>query len=89
MQTALGGTVATTVLEGERQFELVVRFSPQFRDDVDKIRNIKVGVQTNGVIAYIPAERPGNDHPRQWRVVDLSTSTEPDQFPSKFSVPEA
>ncbi len=54
VQTALGGTVATTVLEGERQFELVVRFSPQFRDDVDKIRNIKVGVQTNGVIAYIP-----------------------------------
>ena len=54
VQTALGGTVATTVLEGERQFELVVRFRPQFRDDVDKIRNIKVGVQTNGVIAYIP-----------------------------------
>ena len=54
VQTALGGTVASTVLEGERQFELVVRFSPQFRDDVDKIRNIKVGVQTNGVIAYIP-----------------------------------
>jgi cobalt-zinc-cadmium resistance protein CzcA len=32
----------------------VVRFGPQFRDDVDKIRNIKVGVQTNGIIAYIP-----------------------------------
>jgi len=55
IQAALGGGVATTVLEGDRQFGLAVRFAPEFRDDVEKIRNIKVAYQTSsGANAYIP-----------------------------------
>jgi cobalt-zinc-cadmium resistance protein CzcA len=55
IQAAMGGAVATTVLEGERQFELVVRYTPEARDNVDKIRNIKVAYSTpNGGNAYIP-----------------------------------
>jgi cobalt-zinc-cadmium resistance protein CzcA len=55
IQAAMGGAVATTVLEGDRQFDLAVRFSPEHRDSVEKIRNIKVAYQTsNGANGYIP-----------------------------------
>jgi len=57
IQAAMGGAAATTVLEGERQFELVVRYSSEFRDSVEKIRNIKVAYLTpNGGSAYIPLD---------------------------------
>ncbi|WP_439924940.1 efflux RND transporter permease subunit [Nitrobacter sp. JJSN] len=55
IQAALGGAVATTLLEAERQFNVTVRLAPEYRDDIDKVRNIKVGFQTgNGTNAYIP-----------------------------------
>ena len=54
VQAALGGTVATTLLEGDRQFGVTVRLAPQYRDSVEAVRNIKVGVQTPSGNAYIP-----------------------------------
>ena len=55
IQAAMGGAVATSVLEGERQFDLVVRYTPEYRESIDKIRNIKVAYQnTSGANAYIP-----------------------------------
>ena len=55
VQAAMGGAVATSVLEGDRQFELVVRYTPEYRDSIEKIRNIKVAYQTTtGANAYIP-----------------------------------
>jgi cobalt-zinc-cadmium resistance protein CzcA len=55
VQTALGGATATTVLEGDRQFNLTVRLAPEYRSSIDAVRNIKVGYQTgNGANAYIP-----------------------------------
>ncbi len=55
VQTALGGTVATTILEEDRQFNLTVRLNPEYRNNIDAVRNIKVGYQTgNGGNAYIP-----------------------------------
>jgi cobalt-zinc-cadmium resistance protein CzcA len=54
VQAALGGTVATTLLEADRQFGVVVRLAPQYRSDIDEVRNIKVGVQTPAGNAYIP-----------------------------------
>jgi cobalt-zinc-cadmium resistance protein CzcA len=55
VQAAMGGAVATSVLEGDRNFDLVVRYTPEERDSIDKIRNIKVGYQaSNGANAYIP-----------------------------------
>jgi len=55
IQAALGGASATTVLEGDRQFDLAVRFPPEYRDNVDKIRDLKVAYQTpTGANAYIP-----------------------------------
>jgi cobalt-zinc-cadmium resistance protein CzcA len=54
VQAALGGTVATTLLEADRQFGVVVRLAPQYRSNLDNVRNIKVGVQTPAGNAYIP-----------------------------------
>jgi cobalt-zinc-cadmium resistance protein CzcA len=55
IQAAMGGAVATEVLEGDRQFDLVVRYTPEYRESIDKIRNIKVAYPTSsGANAYIP-----------------------------------
>jgi cobalt-zinc-cadmium resistance protein CzcA len=55
VQAALGGTIATTVLEGDRSFNLAVRLDPRFRDSIDEIRTVKVAYQTPaGTNAYIP-----------------------------------
>ena len=54
VQAALGGTVATNLLEADRQFGVAVRFAPEYRNDIDKVRNLKVGVQTANGTAFIP-----------------------------------
>jgi cobalt-zinc-cadmium resistance protein CzcA len=55
IQAALGGAIATQVLEGDREWNLVVRYPPAYRDSIDKIRNIKVGYATaSGGNAYLP-----------------------------------
>ncbi len=55
IQAAMGGAIATQVLEGDREWNLVVRYPLEYRNDIDKIRNIKVGYSTaSGANAYIP-----------------------------------
>ena len=55
IQAAMGGAVATSVLEGDRQFDLVVRYTPEYRDSIEKIGDIKVAYQTaGGANAYMP-----------------------------------
>jgi heavy metal efflux system protein len=54
VQAALGGTVATTLLESDRQFGVAVRLAPEYRGNLDAVRNLKVGVQGSSGNAYIP-----------------------------------
>lgn len=55
IQAAAGGSVATTLFEGDRQFGVAVRYPESYRDSIEKIRNIKVSYQTpSGANAYIP-----------------------------------
>jgi len=54
VQAAMGGSPATTVLEGDRTFGLVVRYARDSRDSIEKIKNIKVGYSTGNGAAYIP-----------------------------------
>lgn len=55
VQAALGGAVATTLLEADRQFNVTVRVAPAYRDSIDAVRNIKVGYTTpSGTNAYVP-----------------------------------
>ena len=42
VEAAVGGAAATTVAQGERQFDLVVRLLPQFRETPEQIGNILV-----------------------------------------------
>ena len=54
VQAAAGGAVATTVLEGDRQFGVAVRLAPQFRQSIDAIRDLRVAASANGNNAYVP-----------------------------------
>jgi len=55
VQAALGGTVATTQLEGDRQFNVTVRLAPEYRGNFESVGRIKVGFSTpSGSNAYIP-----------------------------------
>jgi heavy metal efflux system protein len=42
IQTAIGGDVATQVVQGEKQFDLIVRLERQYRDNAEQIGNIPV-----------------------------------------------
>jgi heavy metal efflux system protein len=42
IEAAVGGAAATQVEQGEKEFDLVVRLEPQFRDSPETIRNILV-----------------------------------------------
>jgi heavy metal efflux system protein len=54
VQAALGGTAATTLLEADRQFPVTVRLAPEYRDSIEAVQNIKVGIQTANGNTYIP-----------------------------------
>jgi heavy metal efflux system protein len=55
IQAALGGTVASTLLEGDRQFNITVRLAGEYRDSIESVGNIKVGyTNAAGTNSYIP-----------------------------------
>ena len=55
IQAALGGAVATTLLEADRQFSITVRLAEQYRNNIDQVTTLKVGSPTGaGGTAYIP-----------------------------------
>ena len=55
IQAALGGAQATTLLEGDRQFGVVVRLPEKYRANISAVRNIKVAYQTpSGINGYVP-----------------------------------
>ncbi len=42
IQTAVGGNALTQVLQGERRYDLVMRYLPQYRDTREAIQNIRL-----------------------------------------------
>jgi heavy metal efflux system protein len=50
VQAAIGGQAVTQVLDGDRRFDVVVRFLPQFRESVDAIANIPVSTPDGGSV---------------------------------------
>jgi cobalt-zinc-cadmium resistance protein CzcA len=42
VETAIGGKAITQVLEGEKRYDVVVRYLPQFRDTKEAIENIRI-----------------------------------------------
>jgi heavy metal efflux system protein len=48
VQAAVGGLAATQILEGDRRFDFVIRYLPQYRNSPDAIRNILLPTPTGG-----------------------------------------
>lgn len=48
VQAAIGGGALTQVLEGDRRFDLVVRYEPEFRSTPEAIRNLLVATPDGG-----------------------------------------
>jgi cobalt-zinc-cadmium resistance protein CzcA len=42
IETAVGGKATSQIIEGEKRFDVVVRYQPQFRENVEQIRRIQV-----------------------------------------------
>jgi cobalt-zinc-cadmium resistance protein CzcA len=51
IQAAIGGQAVTQVLEGDRSFNLVVRWKKNYRTSLDELRRIRVSVPAGG---YVP-----------------------------------
>jgi cobalt-zinc-cadmium resistance protein CzcA len=51
IETAIGGTAATQVIQGERQFDLEVRMQEPFRKDMEAIKNLLIATPDG---SYLP-----------------------------------
>jgi cobalt-zinc-cadmium resistance protein CzcA len=51
VETAIGGTAATQVIQGERQFDLEVRMQEPFRKDMEAIKNLLIATPDG---SYLP-----------------------------------
>ena len=51
VQAAIGGQAVTQVLEGDRRFDLVVRWQPKYRQSSEAIRQIQIALPGGG---YVP-----------------------------------
>jgi heavy metal efflux system protein len=50
VQAAIGGQAVTQVLQGERAFNLVVRWQPKYRESLNAIRQIKIAQPSGGYV---------------------------------------
>lgn len=50
VQAAIGGQAVTQVLEGDRRFDLVVRWLPRYRQSLDAIQRVRVTVPGGGSV---------------------------------------
>jgi cobalt-zinc-cadmium resistance protein CzcA len=48
VQAAIGGIAATQILQGDRRFDFVIRYQPEFRQTPDAIRNILLPTPDGG-----------------------------------------
>lgn len=51
IEMAIGGKAATQLYEGERKFDVRLRYLPEFRNTQDKIQNLMVPTQNGGRVA--------------------------------------
>jgi heavy metal efflux system protein len=50
VQAAIGGQAVTQVLQGERAFNLVVRWQPKYRESLNAIRQIRIAQPSGGYV---------------------------------------
>ncbi|HVR84947.1 MAG TPA: efflux RND transporter permease subunit, partial [Planctomycetota bacterium] len=54
IMTAVGGANVATAIEGRERYSVQVRYARDFRDDLDKLKNIRVGVPADSQIPGSP-----------------------------------
>jgi len=64
LQTALGGQPVSEFWEGERKFDVVIRLPSSSRDDVEKIRKMRVPVDGGVMVPLEALARVGNGEGR-------------------------
>ncbi len=69
VETAMGGKAASQVIQGERQFDLLVRMQEPYRKDMDAIKNLLIATP-NG--QHLPLSQFADIQVEQRRVVHLS-----------------
>ena len=74
IQTAIGGDVATQIVQEEKEFDLVVRLEGQYRNDPVAIGNILVATPDG---QHIPLKELADDIDRQRRLVHLPREQQP------------
>jgi cobalt-zinc-cadmium resistance protein CzcA len=84
VQAAVGGQAVTQVYEGERLFDLVVRFLPEFRQDIESISNILVSTPEG---ARIPLKQLATINSQSGAFIIYRENNER-YIPIKFSVRE-
>jgi cobalt-zinc-cadmium resistance protein CzcA len=82
VQAAIGGQAVTQVFEGERRFDLVVRFLPEYRRDMETIGNIQVNTPDG---ARIPLKQLANISTQTGAFIIYRENNER-YIPIKFSV---
>ncbi len=82
VQAAIGGQAVTQVFEGERRFDLVVRFLPEYRRDQVTIGNIQVNTPSG---ARIPLKQLANITTQTGAFIIYRENNER-YIPIKFSV---
>jgi cobalt-zinc-cadmium resistance protein CzcA len=84
VQAAIGGQAVTKVYEGERLFDLVIRFLPEYRQDVEAISNILVSTPAG---ARIPLKQVATIATQTGAFIIYRENNER-YIPIKFSVRE-
>jgi copper/silver efflux system protein len=54
IMTAVGGATVATAIEGRERYSVQVRYARDFRDELDKLKNIRVGVPADSQIPGSP-----------------------------------
>lgn len=50
LEAAVGGIIVGQVYEGQKKFDIFLRFEPEFRKDIDQIENLLIGLPGGGQI---------------------------------------
>jgi cobalt-zinc-cadmium resistance protein CzcA len=82
VQAAIGGQAVTQVLDGDRRFDVVVRFLPQYRQDPEAIANIPVSTPDGG---HIPLKMVA-DVSREMGAASIYREDNGRYLPIKFSI---
>jgi cobalt-zinc-cadmium resistance protein CzcA len=82
VQAAVGGVAATQILEGDRRFDFVVRFRPEFRQTPGAIRNILLPTPDGG---HVPLSQVAQVEMRQGAFMIYRENGQR-YIPIKFSV---